>query len=648
MPLQFLKPAIGRDCHLDSLRSLGMTIGRVAPLRMSTSLEEKPTKPKRSSVFRWRGVFALAFLLGGALLFWIVMGDRILAGTIREAATKALGTQVDLERAHIDLVNASVELRGLAVANPFDSTRNLVEVPLTRVVLDPEAALVNKIVIRELTIGGVLADTRRTTPAQRPKADGFAQHALTTAQQWRAQFNVPLLSLTSLDTVKSLALDPTQLRTVKEAQALATRVDSAKSNLVTKVQSLRLRETADSAEALLARLKGQTPRTLGLVGTRNAVADVRRIAARVDSTKKAIENLKTAAVSSVDSLVAQARAVDEARTSDYAFARGLLKLPTFDAPSIGPALFGNVSIDAVQKALYWITLARDYAPPGLLPRETPGPKRFRRAGTTVTFVTPTSYPRFALERGSFSMSLTQSLGLAGGAYRLEVRDVTSEPALVGRPTRFAFTRTTSGTSADSLVVAGLIDHTKSVPREVVDLRAWGLSLPSFAVPATPLRLELGRGASTFHFTSAGDAITGRWTVRAPSVKWNADSARLQSAKMLERLVVDVLRGIGDISVDAAVGGSLRHPTLGVQSNLDRAVADNIKRVAGEQIAVAEAKIRAHVDEEAERALAPVRERIAAARTDAEQRVKEASDRLEKAKSDLATQLKTLSAGLLGA
>src|SRR4029078_8201805 len=95
-----------------------------------------------------------------------------------------------------------------------------------------------------------------------------------------------------------------------------------------------------------------------------------------------------------DALIESVQALDEARQADYAFARGLLKLPTFDAPNIGPALFGQVSLDGFQNAMYWVDLGRNYAPPGLLPKESTGPKRLRRAGTTVHFVKQSSERQF--------------------------------------------------------------------------------------------------------------------------------------------------------------------------------------------------------------------------------------------------------------
>ncbi|MGH7470646.1 MAG: hypothetical protein ACRENP_22085, partial [Longimicrobiales bacterium] len=487
-------------------------------------------------------------------------------------------------------------------------------------------------------------------PARRVQAGGFLPRALQEANRWSQQFKVPLLSLTPIDTIKSLVLDPTQLRTVQAAQALTTRADRLRQDVLARVQGLRLRETVDSAEALMAGLKGKSPRTLGIIGTRNAVRDVRRLASRVDSTRRAIDALRRTMVADVDSLVAGVRSVNEARLADFAFAKSLLKLPSFNAPDIGPALFGPVSIDAFERGMYWVLLARDHAPPGLLPRASKVPERLRREGTTVRFVTQKSFPRFHLRQGALTLALGESAGAARGDYALRVSDVTTDPALVGRPLQFSLTRAAAGSAVAQLSINGSLDHAGQRMRQAIAARASGLQLPAFALPVLPLRAEPGAGISTFALNVNGDSISGRWTINAPRVRWSSDSARAaaaSSANTLESLVMRVISGIENIEFAAQIGGTIRQPSLSVSSNLDHAVADNIKRVAGEEIARAEARVRAQVDALSERARSEMNARIAQARAEAEQRLRESTERLDRAKADLAAQLRTLGGGLIG-
>lgn len=618
-----------------------------APLTPTSDAPPPPpaTPRKRVAIFRWRGIFALAFGFGVAAVVWLVYGKIWVRHTLQDTATQSLGTQVDLGGLSLDVTNTALELRGIAIADPLDRNKNLVEAKVARVVLLPDALLQKKIVIRDFTLSGVEVGTKRATPAREMKG-GFAPRAATALRQWKQQFNVPLLSLTPIDTIKALVLDPTQLATVKRAIELRNRGDSLRAIITGGVQAVPAMSIVDSARALVTRLNGQTPRSLGLMGTRNAINDVRRLTSRVDSARKQVEVLYATARAGADSLVAAAKAVDDARRADFEFARGLLKLPTIDAPNIGPALFGTVSISAFDQAMYWMSLAREYAPPGLLPRETPGPKRARAAGSTIHFVTQATYPRFLLEKGNVTLTLGEATGAARGEYRLTAADITTEPALVKRPMRFALDRTAKGSAVESFAMRGTVDHAGKTQRETVELRADGIQLPGFPMPATPLRAELGRGRSSLRLEMAGDAITGSWSIVAPSATWALDSARARSLNTMEQLVSRVIQSIHDVSVTADVAGTIRAPKLHVRSNLDRAVADGIKSVVGEEVRKAETKVRAQVDSVAEAALQPVRERVAELRAEVDKRAAEATTRLDDAKRQLAAQLKTLGAGLI--
>jgi uncharacterized protein (TIGR03545 family) len=558
---------------------------------------------------------------------------------------------VDIEDLDLSLTGASLDIRRLTVAHPSDPMVNVVDIGHARVQLAGAPLLRKRVVVTSFLVDSVRGLTRRTKPAKRIEGGGFLPGAMTEAQRFASQFKVPLLSLTPIDTIRSLVLDPSQLQTVQKAKALAAHADSVKDNTLARVQALRLGETADSADALISRLKGQSPRTLGINGTRTAIADVRRFTARVDSTKRAIENARASLKSDADALVESVRDLDAARQADYAFARGLLKLPTFDAPNIGPALFGQVSLDVFEKAMYWVDLGRKYAPPGLLARETPGPERLRMSGTTIHFVKPTSLPRVVVQGGAVNLMLDEASGAMRGNYQLRFANLTTEPELLGKPTTFSLTRDARGAGLESLLVVGTLDHTRPIGTERIVLRAGGVTLPKFALPGVPLRLDLGKGNSALQFTVVGDSVVGRWTVLSPKPTWSPDSARSRPMNTLESLVSRVLTGIDNVDVSADIRGTTRAPTLAVRSNLDRAVADNIKRVAGEEIAKAEAKVRAQVDAVVQRETAALKSKIdtavAETREQVDQRIAEAQARLDKAKADLAARLRELGGGVIG-
>lgn len=603
------------------------------------------TGRKRKAVFRWQGIIPI--VLAGALvvLVWMFFAEHFVRSTIEETGTKALGTEVDVAELKIHLTQSAIEIAGIAIADPFDAHKNLLEVKKLFVELEPAPLAEKKLVVSRLTIGDVRTGTARTTAARPVPAGGFAPSALHAMQQWAKQFDVPLLSFTPIDTIKSIVLDPTQLASVKAALALASRADSARSNVEKGYANLKLQETLDSSRALLTRLQGTNVRTLGISGARTAVNDIRRISGQVDSAKKRVENFANGSRALADSMQGALRSLDDARKTDYAFARKLIKLPSVDAPDIGSALFGKITIDKVQEALYWTQLAQHYMPPGLLPKQSEGPKRLRASGTTVHFVKPAAYPHFLLRRADLSVAISD--GPAKGNYVAAVTNATTEPAVVGQPTMFAVRRAATGTAVDSLRLTGMLDHRSAKPRDVINLQASGLELPGFPIPGLPYRAELGRGATALSLSLDGDQLGAKWTVASNKLVWTADSIAAKRLNTIESLVARVLTGVTALQMNADISGTLKSPKLAVSSNLDRVVADQLRNVVGAQVAAAEAKVRARVDSLVNEKAAPVKARVADLRANADKRVADARAQLDAEKQKLDAQLKAVSGGLVG-
>ncbi|HKG91781.1 MAG TPA: hypothetical protein VKA84_07825 [Gemmatimonadaceae bacterium] len=623
--------------------------------------EQGERRRPRIRIVRWQGliplVLGLALLAAGYALFF----DRVVESTTEEASTKFLGTQVDLEGVRIRIRETTLDLGRLQVADPLDRTKNLLDAGPVRVVLEPRPLLERKIVIRTMTIGDVRFNTRRATPAAPPPANSYAAQTIGALRQWTAQFKRPPLSFTPIDTIKQIVLDPTQLTTVREALALRARADSVKDAVEAGYRGLRLRETYDSAESVVRRLAGQSPLKLGVVGTRQAVADVRRTIAQIDSAKRRVEALKDGVQGGAGVLRDDLRSLDSARKADYAFARGLLALPDIEGPELGNAIFGDVSIQRFQQAMYWAEMAEHYMPPGLRPREDPGPKRLRAAGRTVRFPTDRDAdPPFLLRAGQ--MRFTLGAGARANTYVFNLADLTSAPAVVKRPVRFALRQTAGETGLAQLRVTGYLDHTTATLRDSVGALARGLKLPGFALPGLPYRVEPGEAATTFDFVRAGGRIAARWSVRADQVAWLADSVATRAARTSPTsrggraadyaldLIGRVVSGLDSLDFVATLAGPIAKPDLHVRSNLDRALKQRLKEVAGEELAKAERMVRAKVDSVVEARTAPIRARAQFLRdsleTEARSRVEEARNRLDEERKKLEERLKALGASAI--
>jgi uncharacterized protein (TIGR03545 family) len=583
-------------------------------------------------LIRWKAVAALLFFVACVALLWALFADRLIRETTEEAASESLGTEVDIGRFRILELQAAVELGEFQMADPFDRGRNLFEFDSLRIDLDPAPLADSKVVVEQAIVTGLRFNVPRRTPA-RVYERGLSQNVMSVVRDFTKQFDVPPLSLLPTDTIQAVIADPGQLRTVQAAAAFSVRSDSGRTVLERGYAGLRLQPTLDSAKALGDRLARVNLRDVNTA--RRAATDLRRGIDSLNKAKERVAALERSARAQLDSLNAGLRALEQAREQDYAFARSLLKLPSFSGPDLSRALFGAISIDRFQQALYWSSVARQYAPPGLLPREAPGPARTRRSGTTVRFPIAEDVPGFLVKVAELSLSAGGADSRAA-AFRLTARDLTSDPALTGRPMTFAGQGNVGTEVPVQVRLGGALDHATAHMRDSAAATVQGIALPDFKVPGLPFTAALTRGTVDLGFKLDGDRVDGSWGFSTKGVTWRADSGRALNSK--EALLARVLEGVADLDVRARVGGTIQAPTLAISSNLGDVMAGRMRAIVGEEAARAEAKLRAQVDAEVGPRLAAARQQVADLRTQMDERVKGAQAQLDAQKKVLQDRL----------
>ena len=596
----------------------------------------------KAKIFRWKAIFPL--LVGLVLLgvLWAVFGDYIVKQSSEDAATDLLGTEVDIGRLRVHESEAAVELSGLQVADPFDPNRNLLEAGSIRVDLDVAPLLEKKLIIERLSLQDLRFGTPRRKPARPVRGESFAGRTVRAVGEWRKKFDVPPLSLTPFDTIRQIVLNPEQLTSIREARALAARSDSVRTALTRGFDELALQPALDSARQVADRLAGADPKRLSVDGTRKAVEDVRGSLGLLKAARRRLDALQSSVSRGVGTLSSGAAAMDAAQERDVALAKGLLKLPSFSGPDLGSALFGPVSIDRFQQAVYWATVARKYMPPGMLPHEDPGPARLRRAGTSVRFPKRKAYPTFLLEQSDLSFTLAGKDGPLG-SFQATMQGLTSQPAVFGMPTTIA-ARGAAGASA--MRVNALINHLGERPRDSLGATLQNIRLPGFDLPGLPFRVEPGQGSSGLSFAMDGDRLYGRWTLRSESVQLIPTAVAAPGDKTAQ-LLGQVLAGLNRLELRAALGGTIAQPRLSVSSNLDQAITERVKGLIGDQAAKAEARVRAEVDRLSAEQTKAAKAKAAAVQTEVEGKVADARAQLDARQKELEARLKALTGGVGG-
>ena len=542
-------------------------------------------------VFRWKAIGPLLLLLVIVGILWLIFADRIARHETQKVATQVLGARVDINDLHLDVPHGQVRIHGLTIANPHEAFKNLLQADEIVVDLDVVPLTEKKIIINRVAANGLRFGTARATDGRvaAKGGGGIAGRVYAEAAQWASQFQVPVLQLAtgklSID-----SLDPRRLSTIPAAEALAARADSSRKAWQSQFDTLRIGPTIDSAKATLDRLQRARATDIATIN------DARQMIERLKQARDRVTNLEQGVKRGVAGLNAGLAGLDSARRRDYAFARSLLKLPSFEAPSVGSALFAPGAIKPFERMLYWVQLARRYMPPGLLPRASTATKRLRRAGEDMRFPQERALPGFLLRSAEISFLLHQTQRYAG-----RISGLTSDPAIFGRPTVLA-------ASGPQLAAGGLLNHVRGTPLDTAGASVGGIHFPAFSLPGVPLRLDPGAATTELGFNLNGDTLNARFAVRSTSVRWDRDSgfANSQIADLIWRAV----SGISNLQLEARVFGALQHPQFAVRSNLDQAIATRLRAVLGEQVAAAEQRMRVRVDSMINDKVGPVRTRVA--------------------------------------
>lgn len=599
----------------------------------------------RFKLFRWRAIGPLLLVCLLLVVLWVVFADALARRQAQAALSEMLGTQVDIGRLTIRETEAAVQLDGLAIADPRDPRRNLLEAGSVVIDLDPVPLTEKKLVIDRLSLQGLEFLTARQTPARPADPNSPAGRLLSQTGDWaREKFQLPSLVMGRLDSARSLALDPGQLGTIKAAETLAGRVDSTRQAFEEDLSQLQVQALVDSSTALVAELSALDPRKLGVAGVQRTVVSVRQSMDRLRRAESRLKDLEQSARGSLEALRQGLQEVDAARQRDYAFARSLLQLPGLDAPEVSAALFGAPSLSYFEAALGYARILERYVPPGLQPWKRPGPSRTRLDGTTVEFPKLAEYPRFLLKQGDVDLTVG---GPVPGKLQATAGGITSQPALVGVPATVRITGALGAERQVGVQVAAMARHYGRDPKDSLAARLTGVSLPTIQFPNLPFGVNPGVSTFSASFSLAGDRLQGSWEVVSSQATWLADSARLKNASVVEGVIWRVISGLTTLRVRAELGGSVEHPTLAIRSNLDEAIASQLRALVGAEVAKAERRAREAVDRLVAEQVDAVQLRMAGLTAQVTERLPLERGQLDTAHQRLEAEVRRLTRGAAG-
>ena len=604
---------------------------------------------KAARIFRPPGliVFALFVLVVG--LLWWLFADTLVERGVEATGESLVGARVELESVDLRPTDGSIRMTGLQVANPEAPMTNLLEAGEITVDLLLEPLLTKKVVVQNLVMTAIRFNTPRETSGALENPDPEAGQLWRNVNAWAddVRAGIPEFSLETLTgIVRTEAISADSLRTVQYARAVVSRADSLRSAWEERVEALDPRPRIDSLQAVVERVEAFRPTPLNALQIPGLVRDARAALDDLTGLQTEVVELDETIRAGVSSLAVGPETIAELREQDLAYARRLLNIPSLDAPSITPALFGGTALTWMKPILYWSRQAERFLPPGLDPRRRPGPERARAEGTTIEFPGRAEYPAFLLQQGELGMVIGGS-GLAAGAYTATVRGLTSAPSLLGEPMVIDLGRTEAAQGPRGLSLSAVLDHTREPIRDSATVGLDGVRLPELDLGPLGGSVDLGLGESSFALARVGDRIDAELRWVSTDLGWSRPDAasgaapEIGTAEWARDLVWRTLAGIERVELGMGLEGTIQDPRLSVTSNIGEAVATSLRRELGEQIQQAEARLRQEVESRIQPLVQEARSRVQAVETEVVDRVAAQRAEVEELRARLEERIQAL-------
>lgn len=504
----------------------------------------------------------LAALVWG---FCALAMDPLLKRGLEKNGSRSLGAKVELLRLRTRAFPPSIELSSFAAADPSEPMKNLFEFQRARLALEGRPLLEKK-----LSGSAELSGLRWGTPRSRSGALPKARPSKASAALWDYASRSKELGLetapqTQKDSSARYSVQPGDLKSLAMAKDL-------KSAWPGRMKAWKDRVDAFDAEDKAKKLKLLVDKASASQDLPSRLAALRELQQKTSALKSGLNELKGSLSSDMEKAKEDLRAVDAAKRADIDALRSKLNLPRFDAKTLSSYLLGGKAASGLDKALRLLEFARSR-----MPSKGSSPPPAAR-GTDIPFPKERSWPAFHLKtvKLSGSMDLGDPLDFSG-----EIRDLTTQPALLGRPTVLEL-RGASGTR--SLALKAVLDHSQTMPSERIlfngrgfpagELRAGDPS--SMAIVASP-----GIASFSGELGLEGRKLHGKINLEETGLR--VEPAAGSVSKEIEGALRSSLARIKTLSASIELSGELDSPQISISSNLGEAVSQALKKAVGAEL-----------------------------------------------------------------
>ncbi len=579
----------------------------------------KDIKANRGSVRRVR-LAALGIIIVGVVVFNLFFLDALLARAAERGLEAVFAARSEVDELDFSPLAGELTIAGVTVGDRQRPMRNLFELEALTASVNPVELLKGNVVIREASVATIRTGTARSTSAALPGTDGTdgepGQDGPSLVDRARDAAEGTFDGVSRLaDPAALVEQELSNLESPALVEDIRAEYESFTDRWTERVGAIE--SASEETVTLAARVRDIDPAGLD---TPQEIADalvlVREASQQVDSVLTDARELAGETSEEYREVETTMSRVQESLQRDFEYIGSRFSLDSVDVSGFVSGLAEEFLVRLLGEIYGTAQRGLDIAE--RLRRQTEDADAdggiSRAPGRIVTFPAVV-YPRFLLQRAALGVEPGNLDARLDG----ELTSVSSDPSLVGEPTRLSLAGARGGTS---LAAESELSYDNGRADELLTtVSGAGLSFDTSEIP------RLGALRSNYEFQTtlqlaAGGGATSRTTVELADLELD----REETENLVVTAVQDVVAGLGTVDVDAEFTiseGIARLDRLSTSADdaIRQGVASTLNARRDEYVERARAELEGRIEEELA-VLEPLRERAAGIRTEAE-RIREA-------------------------
>lgn len=572
----------------------------------STEATNSPAKPKKAKgPIRLEAVIPIAIIFALVLAYFKIFFDGHLRSLIEWTGTKVHGAEVNVADINTSFLGGSFELRGLQVTDKNKPHRNLFSVGMIRFQFLWDALLRAKFVVNDASIKDIQALTPRQSPGRvmPPEPDSGKEGSLAKIQdkvldQAKSQYNANMLGdvasiLGGVDPKDQLKAIEGELKSSGKLKQLEAELKEKEKVWKERIKSL---PQAKDVDALNKRLKALKFDAKNPIEFANNVKEADKILKEADQKIKLVSETGKNINQDVNTYQAAFKELEKMVDEDLKDMQARLKIPDVNAGDFTKTMFMRMFQEKLVGVKKYAEVAKQYMPPKRAEGEKPEEivPRPRGTGRDFRFPITTGYPLFWLQHASISSTVSSSAEYSGNIEG-SVKDVTSDPQYLKKPSVIALKGDFPKQSIGGLDFRATLDHTTDIAKAdiVTKIASYPVDQQKLS-DSSDVRFQIEEATGGLDLTAnlTGEALDVKMTTAFTQLKYGIEA----KSNLLQDMLTKVMAGIPMIDLRARAHGTWSDIDFDLSSNLGDELARGIKAQVQAKIDEARAKLKAMIND----------------------------------------------------